>query len=55
MESRDVTERLQLIANYVSNSGVINGVDWNATLLEAKAEIERLRNYERKIKMACRW
>lgn len=55
MESRDVTERLQLMADYLSHSNPINGVDWHATLLEAKAEIERLRNYERKIKMACRW
>ena len=54
MESRDVTERLQLMADYVGSSP-INGTDWHATLLEAKAEIERLRDYERKIKMACRW
>ena len=54
MENKDVTERLQVMADYIG-SNPIRGIDWNATLLEAKTEIERLRNYERKIKMACRW
>lgn len=55
MESRDITERLQAMADYLNSNSPIVGIDWKVALLEAKAEIERLRNYERKIKMACRW
>ena len=55
MKNKDVTERLQEMNDYLGTNAFIVGIDWNATLLEAKAEIERLRNYERQIKMACRW
>ncbi len=56
-EKEDITDRLQKMHEYLVAVGTttILGINWQAALIEAKTEIERLRKYEDTIRMACRW
>jgi hypothetical protein len=55
-ENLDLIERLDNMRSFIGEvNSTYNGVDWHATLKEAKTELERLRKYEDTIKMACRW
>jgi hypothetical protein len=57
-ENRDIIERLSIIEGYMNRRGansVIEGVDWVVAMKDAKAEIERLRKYEDRIRIFTRW
>jgi hypothetical protein len=54
-ENEDITKRIQIMSDYLQPNAPICGIDWKASLLEAKTELERLRKYEDTIRMACRW
>jgi hypothetical protein len=61
-QDKDLLVRLQMMADYLAPKAPIIGIDWRATLLEAKkaieankAELEELRKKADIIRMCTRW
>jgi len=61
-QDKELLVRLQMMADYLLPKAAIIGIDWRATLLEAKAEIaknktelEELRKKADIIRMCTRW